>query len=313
MVALTWAWYFPAVETAHDLYDVHIPSVPSVKYEGLAFLNDGAPITTPLTLTHAANAASLNEFAMEYPLSPEFIRVMTSQELQDRIVSATAAYFSLRDPVYVAEVDMTVMLFYRDQQDCMMWYLVLDGPLEGHVIASPVHVEEVNVDDEGPAAVVQYWTDNIVVCARSFPEFLYRTWIENQIWFQQNEPTKSPPPFVVHECAWEPSTASRKLSSPPFQKIALAGRYLAVVTEYMEGGDVWTYPTTLAWYHPRTVGLGAMMQQSTLAAAMTMRVPIDHMCSSSRCCSAYLYALPQVVCVVKVKNVLLDDQDWLAT
>ncbi|RHY35126.1 hypothetical protein DYB32_000359 [Aphanomyces invadans] len=159
-----------------------------------------------MTLTHSKNTAILNEVAMEYPFSPEFIRVMTSQELQDKVVSATAAYFSLTNPVHIPEVDMTVMQFYRDQQGCMTWYLVLDGPLEEHVIASPLDVEDVDIEDEGPAAVVRYWNDEVVVCAATFPEFLYRTWIENQIWFRLNEPdgdvAKSASTFVAAECTW---------------------------------------------------------------------------------------------------------------
>ncbi|KAF0689610.1 Aste57867_18941 [Aphanomyces stellatus] len=174
-----------------------VPFVNPSKYEDLAFLNEGEPIrTTPMALTHPGNVAALNRLAEEFPFSAEFIRLMASTELQSKVLSATAAYFSLgRDVVEApSEIGLTVLLFYRDQQDCIMWYVVVDGPLEGHVLASMSYVEEL----EDAAS----WRDEVVVCAKSVAEFVYRTWVENQIWFHLNESSTVLTPYALLECDW---------------------------------------------------------------------------------------------------------------
>jgi hypothetical protein len=48
-------------------------------------------------------------------------------------------------------------------------------------------------DDERGGASVHLATPDGAVCASSFSEFLYRFWIENEIWFRVVEPDSDEP------------------------------------------------------------------------------------------------------------------------
>lgn len=118
-----------------------------------------------------------------HELPPAFLRLMGSPVLQDRIPSCTACYFQLGErllPCPGSEQDRMVS-FLIDQQALVIWYLVLTRHAGQYVVASPVYLEEFAGDEL--AQVLAEFSDDAVVCARSFEEFLYRFWLENTIWF----------------------------------------------------------------------------------------------------------------------------------
>lgn len=137
---------------------------------------------TPGNLTRLLRAAEVADLQ----LPSAFVRLMTSQELQDRIPSCTACYFDLDGRILPcpSRADLRLVAFLVDQQAVVTWYLLL----EGHrcmVLASWINLvldagEEPDGDlDEAYAD----FTENTVVCAQDFNEFLYRFWFENVLWF----------------------------------------------------------------------------------------------------------------------------------
>ncbi len=119
-----------------------------------------------------------------------FLRLMSSPELQDRIPSCTACYFSLSQLAFCpgSKEAGYVLRFLHDQQDCGIWHLYLTPHGDECVLASGTYLDLVytNPDQVGhiteKEAVKQTW-----VCAPSFEAFLYRFWMENVIWFNLSE------------------------------------------------------------------------------------------------------------------------------
>jgi hypothetical protein len=126
-------------------------------------------------------ATATQQAGLELP--PAFSRLMASAPLQDRIPSCTACYFELGErllPCPGSEEDSMVS-FLVDQQAVVTWYLVLPRHAGHYVVASPIYLEEYAGDELAQAQAE--FSDDVVVCARSFEEFLYRFWLENTIWF----------------------------------------------------------------------------------------------------------------------------------
>jgi hypothetical protein len=134
---------------------------------------------SPQALRRLATAA--RQAALELP--PAFARLMGSPPLQDRIPSCTACYFQLGErllPCPGSGQDRVVS-FLIDQQAVVTWYLMVTRHGGHYVVASPVYLEEF-AGDELALALADF-SDDAVVCARSFEEFLHRFWLENIIWF----------------------------------------------------------------------------------------------------------------------------------
>ena len=81
--------------------------------------------------------------------------------------------------------------FLSDQQWVLHWLLFVgtDGSEAVLVTESPLGFE-----DERASTSVDEATLDGGVCASSFSEFLYRFWIENEIWFRVVEPDGDEPP-----------------------------------------------------------------------------------------------------------------------
>lgn len=67
--------------------------------------------------------------ASRLQLPPEFVRFMSSPELQEEIPSATACYFKLgKQFIRCPFGDGGYLLsFYHDQQDCLIWYIYVQN------------------------------------------------------------------------------------------------------------------------------------------------------------------------------------------
>ena len=134
-------------------------------------------------LTLAANAG------VELPHS--FLRFMTDPGLQRRVRSCTDCYLDpgQRMVETVGSIPGHLIHFLSDSQSCVHWYLhvIADGSaavleseyLYCYNIENPEWLDHPscgleNIDLEGLG---------FACCATSFPAFLYRFWIENEIWF----------------------------------------------------------------------------------------------------------------------------------
>ncbi|KAJ3337573.1 hypothetical protein HDU83_008588 [Entophlyctis luteolus] len=157
-----------------------------------------------LSTAPSRSGAKMDTLAANYQLPPDFTAFMRADNLDSLVPSSTACYFFLGWPFKLHD-DCTLVLFYRDQQDCLGWYLVLDGPSQGQIIAS-VYIIGTN-EDEGkdlPVSETEDFLRRSVQCADSFGEFLYRLWVENHIWFRSSDgfSVNGDPDIVERECSW---------------------------------------------------------------------------------------------------------------
>ncbi len=129
-------------------------------------------------------------------LPEEFVRFMKSPDLPKHIRSCTDCFFDLSDEIVETPASEGGYLihFLSDSQGCLFWYLYLTKTGEHCVVVSDKLFgiegeflrdgEEIEDSDE---------ESYIFFCARSFEEFIYRFWIENEIWFAlsyDDEPLK---------------------------------------------------------------------------------------------------------------------------
>jgi hypothetical protein len=124
-------------------------------------------------------------------LPRSFTRFMSSPELQGRVRSCTDCYLDPGERIIqtIGSIPGHLIHFLSDSQSCVHWYLHVLGDgrgavlysedLYGYRITDPEYqdyptcsLEEVDLEKQGFAC-----------CATSFPEFLFRFWIENEIWY----------------------------------------------------------------------------------------------------------------------------------
>lgn len=119
---------------------------------------------------------------------PEGLRkFMSATEAQSLIPSCTACYFDLPTQAipftYLGE-DAYIFHFYRDQQDCLFWYYYVRKTGESCILVSPLPF---GIDKEQEVFSEQVIQNNVFFTASTFEEFIYRTWVENLLWFNANE------------------------------------------------------------------------------------------------------------------------------
>ena len=136
------------------------------------------------TPERAATAVELDALlrGVAVQLPPAFRSFISEPEPRTRIRSATACYLDLAQfPVDVAGGG-SLIHFLSDQQWVLHWllYVGADGS-EAVVVTESAFAFEADgerFDQWDPA------DGGMSVCAESFSEFLYRFWIENEIWFR---------------------------------------------------------------------------------------------------------------------------------
>ena len=130
-------------------------------------------------------------------LPEDFVRFHTSSNLLDSLdeVSVTGCWSSLSAPLpSPVEPGAFLVRFFRDQQDCVLWYLYLRPTGEVFVVVSYLDYEykyecESEAQDSADAAEPHSYLGDaaaqraaILWCAPSFEQFAYRFWIENRLW-----------------------------------------------------------------------------------------------------------------------------------
>ncbi len=128
----------------------------------------------------------LQEEAKQKGLSipQSFINFMSKSNLIKKIRSNTSCVFDLSD--YIEEIPNTngiyFLKFLSDSQFCCHWYLCLDK--EGHYFIGNSHKHYRSKSEYNEDYGDEYKDYIGKFCSYTFNEFIYRFWIENEIWYK---------------------------------------------------------------------------------------------------------------------------------
>lgn len=131
-----------------------------------------------------ADAAGLRALGLTWPLPPAFRLFIEDPEPRRHIRSATACYLDLAHFAVRVSDGGVLIHFLSDQQGVLHWLLYLGPDGSEAVVVSP---HPLGFDEVGePLRLVNLndAQDWLAVCADTFEEFLYRHWIENELFFR---------------------------------------------------------------------------------------------------------------------------------
>jgi hypothetical protein len=138
---------------------------------------------------HLAEKFAVVQASCPGKLPRSFLYFFNNLELGERIRSCTACYLELPD--YVVRTtgveDGILIHFLSDQQGCAHWNLYIDSKGEHCVLATGECYGYVASERMSRNSVDLSSEDWLWVCAPTFSEFMYRFWIENEIWFATNK------------------------------------------------------------------------------------------------------------------------------
>jgi hypothetical protein len=152
-----------------------------------------------------AEAAAIGELAEELAeagleLPADFVTYMTRSDLHGFLdeVSCTANWTHLSAAIpSPVEPDARLVCFFRDQQDCVLWYLYLRPNGESFVVHSFRDLEweagvaaDPGADPDLVARLRERFADpasDIFWCAPTVEVFAYRYWMENVLWLALND------------------------------------------------------------------------------------------------------------------------------
>jgi hypothetical protein len=151
---------------------------------GLDELDELVRPLSPATVIDLAAQANLT-------LPPSFARFMTSPDLQSMVRSCTACYLDPGQRVVetTGSIPGHLVHFLSDSQSCAHWYVHILQNGHSAILESPdLYCYQIENSDwmENPACRLErinLTEVDIHFCAPSFSEFLFRFWIENEIWY----------------------------------------------------------------------------------------------------------------------------------
>lgn len=161
--------------------------------EGVPEQGDGIKHGEPGQQTRPLTTAQLTALAQDLPL-PHALGIFAARpELQRRVSSVTACYLDLGDfLVPTSAGDDYLLHVLSDQQWVRHWLLYLDrvGNEAMLVSGDPIGFRDEDREVPVPSVIPLDGTYDLEVCADSFAEFLYRFWIENELWraLQRDKP-----------------------------------------------------------------------------------------------------------------------------
>jgi hypothetical protein len=133
---------------------------------------------------------------------PESLKAFARRpELQRRIRSVTACYLDLGDVAVRTTAPGQLVHFLSDQQWCLHWLVYADGSGCESVLVTDVPIGFDIAEAWGepvPEVVPLDGSFRLEVCADSFGEFLYRFWIENELWWALRRGGKLPPHLAAY-------------------------------------------------------------------------------------------------------------------
>jgi hypothetical protein len=124
-------------------------------------------------------------------LPGSFARFMSLPELQSRVRSCTDCYLDPGERIVqtIGAIPGNLVHFLSDSQSCAHWYLhVLPNGDAAVLESEDLYCYKIENSDwiENPACRLERIDVsglNFAYCAPSFSDFLYRFWIENEIWY----------------------------------------------------------------------------------------------------------------------------------
>jgi hypothetical protein len=139
---------------------------------------------------HAVAQLASAVAAQKLVLPAAFVRFMSDPGLQRVIPSCTACEWDLSAAPVPSRITpgAFTLRFLRDQQDCLFWYLHL-GPSTEEVLVSPIPFDQPDLQVTPAQVAANTW-----ICAPQFEQFVYRFWMENELWevLQERDPHFSP-------------------------------------------------------------------------------------------------------------------------
>src|SRR5579884_1809700 len=146
--------------------------------------------------TQLLTLGGLEEVAGRLPL-PCSLRIFASRtELQRRIGSVTACYLDLGDVLTPTTVDGGHLIhLLSDQQWCRHWLVYLDSAGNEAVVTSAIPIGfDLPADwtARPPKVIPLDGSFDLDLCADSVSEFLYRFWIENELWWALEDSSPLP-------------------------------------------------------------------------------------------------------------------------
>lgn len=119
------------------------------------------------------------------PLPSAFIRFMSEEPMQRRVRSMSACYLDLDTGLVPVTDGGWLVRFLADQQGCLYWYLYVTEDADHAVVCSPEYIDaSESFEIEEP--------DELCFCGESFEVFLCRYWLENEVWFADEEGAAPP-------------------------------------------------------------------------------------------------------------------------
>jgi len=146
--------------------------------------NIGNEMRTSIQKSIIELTKSCESIGTELPRS--FIQFLTTLHLHNCIRSATDCFLDPSNgPVQSPIGDGFLIRFLADSQACGFWYLYIPKKINDHCVVMSHYFFDPDYDrDNPPDGFVDGVDPNeIVFCAPSFEEFLYRFWLENELSF----------------------------------------------------------------------------------------------------------------------------------
>jgi hypothetical protein len=167
-----------------------LPPVPS-EAQDLAWLEHASPHRSHVgqervdDLPRATAQLRATALATGLALPDAFLRFIETPELHPRVRSNTDCFLDVCDaPVPLPTGDGHVVRFLADSQSVLFWYLYFPTTGQDHaVLASGTFYgtpqeswQEEDEDEEKEESPLEF-------VAESFEHFLWRFWVENELWF----------------------------------------------------------------------------------------------------------------------------------
>jgi hypothetical protein len=139
-------------------------------------------------------------------LPKPFTTFINSTELHKRVRSCTDCYLDVADYAVKTKgsIEGYLIHFLSDSQWVGHWYIYSD--LHGnHFIVTSLHAYGFALEDDSgntDTNNINIQKEDIWFCAPSFTEFIYRFWLENEIWFalaRDKRPLTAPEQAYVDE------------------------------------------------------------------------------------------------------------------
>jgi hypothetical protein len=135
--------------------------------------------------------------ALNLPLPLDFTAFMATSWLPSKMRSCTDCYFDLPSIIQPCSSDLGgfIVSFLADSQGVLYWGLYVSPSGDSCVVNSPEWYEaelmdedwDSKSDEDDEASKLPPSVQDLLYCAPSFEAFIYRFWIENEIWFAIND------------------------------------------------------------------------------------------------------------------------------